>query len=333
MAAWSSVLLVLFAVLILVITFWLLDRMFIDIKGKYVLITGCDSGFGNLLARRLDNRRGCHVIAACLTEAGRTELDSVTSSRVTTIVMDIRSSESILIARDRVSSIIPKGKGLWGLVNNAGIISAMGLPHWHSRQEVSHVMEVNLLGTIDVTNTFFPLVREAKGRVVNVSSGVALFPSAGSYYAVSKAGVEAYSDYVRASCQISGVSVHIIEPGSFKSSFVNPQTTKDLLRKLWDRLPEEERQDFGGEMAYKALELTLAEALEMASPKLHLVTDAMEHALCGRFPWRRYLPGLEAKLFYKFFSLLPAFFTDFVFAFAFSFLLKRNLKRVSKATS
>ncbi|XP_038053420.1 retinol dehydrogenase 7-like isoform X2 [Patiria miniata] len=251
MEDWSSVLFVLITVFILVITFWLLDRMFIDITGKYVLITGCDSGFGNLLARRLDNRRGCHVIAACLTEAGMRDLGSVTSSMVTTILMDIGSNESILSAHDHVLSIIPRGKGLWGLVNNAGIISAMGLPHWHSRQEVSHVMEVNLLGTIDVTNTFFPLVREAKGRVVNVSSGLALFPTAGSYYAVSKAGVEAYSDFIRTSMQLSGVSVHIIEPGSCKTSFLNLQTTKDSLRRLWNRLPLEERQDFGGEMAYK----------------------------------------------------------------------------------
>ncbi|XP_022099538.1 retinol dehydrogenase 3-like [Acanthaster planci] len=332
MEVWPLALGLLFVVLVVVTTILFTDRLFVNITGKYVLITGCDSGFGNLLARRLGEKRGCHVIAACLTEAGRTALDSVTSSNVTTIFMDIRNSDSIQRARDRVKSIIPRGEGLWGLVNNAGIISALGLPHWHTRQEVTNVMEVNLLGTIDVTNTFFPLVREARGRVVNVSSGVALFPTAGSYYAVSKAGVEAYSDFIRASMQLSGVSVHIIEPGSFKSSFVNPQTTKDLLKKLWYRLPLEERQDFGGEKAYKALELTMSQALEMASSDLHLVTDAMEHALSARFPWRRYLPGLEAKLFYKVFSLLPAFFTDFVFALGLNFLLKRNMKTSNSVT-
>ena len=75
----------------------------------------------------------------------------------------------------------------------------------------------------------------------------------------------------------------------------------------------------------------MTEALEVASPKLHLVTDAMEHALCARFPWRRYLPGLEAKLFYKVCSLLPAIFTDFLFSVALNFMLQRNMRRVSSA--
>ncbi|MEE6471630.1 hypothetical protein FKM82_009321 [Ascaphus truei] len=40
-----------------------------NLSDKYVLITGCDTGFGNLLAKQLD-RRGLRVLAACLTEKG-----------------------------------------------------------------------------------------------------------------------------------------------------------------------------------------------------------------------------------------------------------------------
>ena len=95
------------AVLVLVI----IEYTHIDIRGKYVCITGCDTGFGNLLARSLDKHRGCHVIAACLTEEGMTKLKSVTSSRLTAIKLNVKSSESIRRARDQIQDIIPTGEG------------------------------------------------------------------------------------------------------------------------------------------------------------------------------------------------------------------------------
>uniref|UniRef100_A0A8C5X918 Uncharacterized protein n=1 Tax=Malurus cyaneus samueli TaxID=2593467 RepID=A0A8C5X918_9PASS len=61
---------------------------------KHVLITGCDSGFGNLLARQLD-ARGLRVLAACLTETGAAQLRAATSSRLQTVLLDVTSSKSI----------------------------------------------------------------------------------------------------------------------------------------------------------------------------------------------------------------------------------------------
>ena len=87
--------------------------------------------------------------------------------------------------------------GLWGLVNNAGIICPMGPFHWLTRDDLTNVLNVNLLGAIEMTNMLYPLLRTAKGRVVNVSSAVALFPTAGTIYSVSKAGIEAFSDNIR----------------------------------------------------------------------------------------------------------------------------------------
>ena len=86
---------------------------------------------------------------------------------------------------------------MWGLVNNAGIISPLGPYHWLNREDILKVLQVNLVGTIEVTNALYPLIRVARGRVVNVSSAVALFPSSGTIYTASKAGIEAFSDNIR----------------------------------------------------------------------------------------------------------------------------------------
>lgn len=61
---------------------------------KHVFITGCDSGFGNLLARQLDGK-GLHVLAACLSEEGAADLAAATSSRLKTLLLDVTDSESI----------------------------------------------------------------------------------------------------------------------------------------------------------------------------------------------------------------------------------------------
>uniref|UniRef100_A0A8C4UD21 Retinol dehydrogenase 5 n=2 Tax=Falco TaxID=8952 RepID=A0A8C4UD21_FALTI len=80
-------------------------QMVPGLSEKYVLITGCDSGFGHLLAQQLD-ARGLRVLAACLTEAGAARLRAATSPRLQTLLLDVTSSQSIATAaawvRERV---------------------------------------------------------------------------------------------------------------------------------------------------------------------------------------------------------------------------------------
>ena len=76
-----------------------------NLSDKYVFITGCDSGFGNLLARQLVDR-GMRVLAACFTEEGAQKLQQDTSYRLQTTLLDVTKTESIKAAaqwvRDQV---------------------------------------------------------------------------------------------------------------------------------------------------------------------------------------------------------------------------------------
>ena len=74
-----------------------LDQVVSHLQDKHVFITGCDLGFGNLLARQLD-RRGMRVLAACLTEKGAEELRNKTSDRLETVILDVTKTESIVAA-------------------------------------------------------------------------------------------------------------------------------------------------------------------------------------------------------------------------------------------
>ena len=59
--------------------------------------------------------------------------------------------------------------GLWGLVNNAGILYLLPI-EWTPMDIFKRTADVNLWGMIDITKTFLPLVKKAQGRVVNFSS-------------------------------------------------------------------------------------------------------------------------------------------------------------------
>ena len=92
------------------------------------------------------------------------------------------------------SSLFP---GLWGLVNKAGICTMMAPNQWLTKQDFVKILEVNLLGVIDVTLSLLPLVRKARGRVVNISSVMGRMAVFGGGYSMSKYGVEAFSDSLR----------------------------------------------------------------------------------------------------------------------------------------
>ncbi len=79
-----------------------------------------------------------------------------------------------------------------------------------------------------------------------------------------------------------------------------------------------------------AVQLLISDALRMSSPNLTTVTNAMTHALSARFPWRRYLPGLDAKFFYKPMSLLPAFIADNVYSSMFTKIIENKKKLAMK---
>ncbi|XP_038076617.1 retinol dehydrogenase 7-like [Patiria miniata] len=309
MVSWLVIIAALVAFAALVVS--LMDRVYLDVTGRYVLVTGCDSGFGNILAKYLGRKRGCHVIAGCLTRAGMEDVMSgAPKGTVTAIQVDVTDTKSILQAREEVVRIVA-GKGLWGLVNNAGVTGSPGPFHWHKKREIQRILDVNLMGTIEVTNVFFPLIRQGRGRIVNVSSATALLPMRAGGYSISKIGVEAFSDTMRMSSKAFGVTVHILEPGHFKTNLTSVDGMLASAERIWKRLPPQERDIYGQEY-FDAMKEKTIHHLEKSSPKLHLVTDAMEHALCACWPWRRYLPGNDVKLLYKPLSMIPAGVTDFI---------------------
>ncbi|EDV26643.1 uncharacterized protein TRIADDRAFT_54855 [Trichoplax adhaerens] len=213
------------------------------IREKYVLVTGCDSGFGLLLTEQLD-RLGVKVFAACLLQKSVDEIGQKYSHAIP-FTMNVTDSEDIRKGVAFVKQKLPENEGLWGVVNNAGVVGC-GYAEWLTRKDFMKVLDVNLLGVIDVTVQFLHLIQKAKGRVVNIGSLLGRHHETfAAPYVVSKFGVLGFSDSLRMEMRPFGVSVHNICPGYFQTGLV--RSASDIMRHFEATLDKELISRYGKE--------------------------------------------------------------------------------------
>ncbi|XP_007467829.1 PREDICTED: 11-cis retinol dehydrogenase isoform X2 [Lipotes vexillifer] len=290
---------------------WLLrDRQSLPASDAFVFVTGCDSGFGRLLALRLD-QRGFRVLASCLTPSGAEDLERVASSRLHTTLLDVTDPQSIRQAAKWVETHV-RETGLFGLVNNAGMAGIIGPTPWQTQEDFQRVLNVNTLGPIGVTLALLPLLRQAQGRVINITSVLGRLAANGGGYCVSKFGLEAFSDSLRRDVAPFGVRVSIVEPGFFRTPVTNLESLEDSLQACWARLPPATQALYGESFLTKYLRVQQRIMNLICDPDLTKVSKCLEHALTARHPRTRYSPGWDAKLLWLPASYLPASLVDAV---------------------
>uniref|UniRef100_A0A8C7EBV1 11-beta-hydroxysteroid dehydrogenase type 2 n=1 Tax=Nothoprocta perdicaria TaxID=30464 RepID=A0A8C7EBV1_NOTPE len=181
-------------------------------------VTGCDSGFGQATARRLD-ALGFRVFASVLDlqGAGAQELQKSCSQRLTLLQMDLTKPEDIQRVLQHIQAHT-NSTGLWGLVNNAGFNDTIADAELSPLGKFRTCMEVNFFGSLELTKGLLPLLRAAGGRIVTVSSpaGDLPFPCLAAYGA-SKAALSLLMDTFRSELQPWGVKVSLILPGYYRT--------------------------------------------------------------------------------------------------------------------
>lgn len=184
-------------------------------KGKpSILITGCSSGIGYVVAHGL-KARGWRVFATArrAADVARLEAEGLESH-----VLDLDDSASIRAAFDAV--LARAGGRIDALFNNGGF-GQVGAVEDLPRAALRAQFETNLFGWIELTNLVLPVMRrQGGGRIVMNSSvlGYAAFPYRGAYNAV-KFAVEGWSDTLRQELRGTGIRVSLIEPGPITSRF------------------------------------------------------------------------------------------------------------------
>lgn len=182
---------------------------------KTVFITGAAGGLGASAARHMAERNW-QVFAADFDEPALAALGR--EPNITTVPLDVTDPASVEAARARVAG---NCDGLDGIVNFAGIL-IVGSVVELDPDTIRRLLDVNVMGTVRVNRTLFPLVLARKGRIVNISSETGWqsgMPFNGPY-AMSKHAIEAYSDALRRELMFLDVPVIKIQPGPFRTAMV-----------------------------------------------------------------------------------------------------------------
>jgi NAD(P)-dependent dehydrogenase (short-subunit alcohol dehydrogenase family) len=278
-------------------------------NGRSVVITGASTGIGAACALHLD-RLGFTVFAGVRNPQDGATLQRQGVSGLIPLLLDVTDEVLIQKAQAFVSENVGDS-GLYGLINNAGIavvgpLEAVPIP------ELRRQLEVNVIGQIAVTQAFLPLIRQARGRIVNMGSiaGRGAMPLMGPY-AASKFALEAMTDALRLELQQWGIEVSIVEPGAIATP-IWEKSGKDAGN-LETAMSMELRSLYAAVVA--AVRKVVGEAAERAIAA-DTVAQAVEHALTASRPKTRYLVGTDAKLRALMIKLLPDRLSDAVLTWA-----------------
>ena len=255
-----------------------------------IVVTGASTGIGRACVVRFAQLG--HTVFAGVRKSA--DVEALQAKNVVPMLLDVTSPQSIAAALTAVGP-----EPLAGLINNAGIavigpLELVPVDAWRNQ------FEVNVLGLVAVTQAFLPLLRQGKGRIVNVGSiaGRSALPASGPYDA-SKFAVEAISDALRMELHASGIFVSLIEPGAVATPLW--RKTLENLESIKDGCAAEAYEPYARLMANVQKETVTA--AKKAVP-VESVVKAVEHAMTARRPKTRYVIGPDAWLF-VILNLLP----------------------------
>jgi NAD(P)-dependent dehydrogenase (short-subunit alcohol dehydrogenase family) len=182
------------------------------------LVTGASTGIGRAAVKVLTGR-GWRVFAGVRKPADADGLRQEFGDKVAPLLIDVTDASAVCAAAGEIRAALG-GRTLKGLVNNAGM--AIGGPlALQPLEQIRRLFEVNVFGTIAVSQAIIPLLGADRsltggpGRIVNITSvgGKIAAPFLGDY-AMSKHALEAFSEALRRELMIYGIDVIVIGPGA-----------------------------------------------------------------------------------------------------------------------
>jgi len=247
---------------------------------KAVLITGASTGIGRNMAETLA-AEGYFVYAGARKQA---DIDALSAlDNIQGIRLDVTVQEEIDAA---VETVRKEGRGLYGLVNNAGV-GVLGPMIEVDEEDMQFQMDVNVFGPYRVTKAFAPLIIESKGRITTtgsisgILSGTLFGP-----YSMSKHAIEAFTDSLAREMRKFDVHVSVIEPGNYNSAIIDT-----LKRRMVARGQSAEGSLYEDEMNRMLAAMDSAEEEkepdEVSAALLEFLTDAN--------PKRRYMVVPEER--------------------------------------
>jgi len=263
-----------------------------------ILVTGASTGIGRACALMLD-RYGFQVFAGVRKEQDAQSLAAEASPRLTPLMIDVTDASSVAQAAARVLASVGLG-GLAGLVNNAGI-GVSGPVEYLPLDDLHMQFDVNVFGQIAVTQRFLPLLRQARGRIVNIGSiGDRITMPFGGALCASKSALASLNHALRMELRPWGLHVCLVEPASIATAAADK--VQAASESLIQHLPPEGAQRYAG--MFRAFTRRVVERdTDGTSPDV--VAAEVLRALTEARPKTRYLVGKNATLLSMLAWLMP----------------------------
>jgi len=267
-----------------------------------VLVTGASRGIGLAITRHLSDR-GWDVHATARSDADLRELGRL--ANVHPVQLDVTDRAAVAGLHQHLP---PR---LDGLVNNAGII-VQGPVESLPLDDLSRQLEVNVTAQVAVVQAVLPQLREARGRIVFMSSvsGLITLPGTGAYSA-SKYALESLADALRMELRPWRIPVSLIEPGPTRTDMWG-DALEDYDR-MTNRLSPAHRELY---TAHLAGNRRLIGRMQKLAGDPGKVVKAVDRALTSRHPKRRYRCDNVSRAQLALVSVTPTAVNDAVFAAA-----------------
>jgi NAD(P)-dependent dehydrogenase (short-subunit alcohol dehydrogenase family) len=238
------------------------------------LVTGASSGIGRNITERLAGN-GYFVYATARKDTDLEALNAL--ENVQAIRLDVTSQDDVDAA---VAAVKAGGRGLHGVVNNAGVASSGSMTQI-PESDIDFVFGVNIYGPYRVTKAFAPMIIENQGRITTIGSIAGFIArDTSGVYAMSKFSMEAFTDALADELEPQGVKVSIVEPGAFNSKIWRTTAERTLtnMQAAGMDVSDDVRERVQGAITYGE-----------GQPDPDEVAAAVEHAMFADAPKRRYM--------------------------------------------
>jgi len=239
---------------------------------KTIFITGASRGFGKIWAEAFA-KRGDNVVVTSRTAGSLKDLVDKYGSAILPLELEVSNRAACFEA-------IAKAKAHFGsidvVINNAGT-GLMGTVEELDEQAARDIMDVNLFGTLWITQAALPVMRaQGSGQILQLSSalGIYAFPTVGMYSA-SKYAVEGLSEGLAQEVKAFGIHVTLVEPNGFATDFntssaqSKPIAAYDAMKAELYALPEFSAPDAYGDA--NATAEAILKLVDAPNPPLRLI--------------------------------------------------------------
>eukprot|EP00980_Cylindrotheca_fusiformis_P018722 scaffold6238_cov106-Cylindrotheca_fusiformis.AAC.8 len=316
-------------------------------NGGAIIITGCDTGFGNKLAFKLASQ-GFHVFAGVLNEASVGLFQEV--KNIHPLILDVTQDSHVEEAYETVNEWLTAAPAavhdgnnnnnkeeryLHAVINNAGIMKP-GLVDWVNLKDYEVCMQVNCFGPIRMVKTFLPLLKSSSSslsqqqqhhrrkspRIVNMISVAGMVSGVGmaiSPYEVSKHALEAFTDSLRLELQCFGISVVAVNPAFHSTPMVQNAAKTDDDDILWKIMSPEKQEEYGkdfvDQLTTHAQTMTRSSIWDMQVVVDHVAEDVIWSKKYPRPPPAQTVIGMDWRYGMVGLRMLPQWFRQQLITF------------------